>query len=284
MNKLKIVLPKGRIYSHVVTLLNEAGFGIEADERQYLPRVRDGRFDAKLMKPQNIPTLVELGAHDIGFSGRDWVEESGGKVVEVMDLGLDPVRIVAAIPADSRIDDLRRRPIVVASEYERLTRRFLEAEGFDYVYLRTYGATEVFPPDDADMIVDNVASGKTLREHRLVPIATLLDSSTRLIANTGAMQAPWKREIIDEIALLLRAILDARERVMVEMNVPRERLDAIVSVLPCMRAPTVSPLYGAEGYAVKAAVRRSELCRLIPELKRLGACDILEYEFRKVLP
>lgn len=280
MPLLKIIIPKGRLHGRVLALLNDGGFGVDSDERSYIPRVADSEIAAKLLKPQNVPRLIELGAHDAGFCGRDWVEETGADVVEVMDLGFDPVTVVAARACGG---PRRRGPVVAASEYERLARRFLERRYRRYIFIRTYGATEVFAPDDADVIIDNMASGRTLREHGLKVIATLLKSSTRFIASRRALRDPFKREKIGQMETLFRAVLDARERVMLEMNVAGNRLDEIVRVLPCMRAPTVSPLFGGRGYAVKTAVRKREAAALITRLKKMGARDILETEFRKVV-
>jgi ATP phosphoribosyltransferase len=216
----------------VVRLLNDAGFGIEADENVYVPRTASPALEAKIMKPQNIPQLIELGSHDIGFTGHDWVVESKARVHQVLDLGFDPVRIVAAAPRRNSQARLRRRKIVVASEYESIARRYLHSRGYRYISL-----------GDA-----------------------------------------WKRERIGEMGLLLRAVLDARGRVMLEMNVPASKLESIVKRLPCMRSPTVSPLYGDQGYAVKVAVRRENAAGLIPVLKKMGATDILESTFEKVVP
>lgn len=283
MKKLRIVIPKGRIFENVVQLLNESGIRISHNQRAYRPVVNDPHIEVKIMKPQNIPKLLELGRHDIGFTGLDWVYETSADVTELLDLGFDPVRIVAAIPTHLSLATLRKNRMVVASEYEKITRDFLDEQGFDYVYVRTYGATEVFPPDDADMIVDNTSTGQTLLAHDLKIIAEVMASSTRFIANNQAMEDPWKCEKISEILMLFRAILDARGRVMLEMNVAPENLEAIIRILPCMRAPTVSPLYREQGFAVKAAVKKQEATKLIPRLKKMGATDILEYEFKKVV-
>jgi ATP phosphoribosyltransferase len=278
-----MVIPKGRIHNGVVQLLTDAGFVLRENDRHYVPAVNDPELQVKIMKPQNIAQLVELGSHDCGFTGRDWIVETEAHVEELMDLHLDPVSIVAAVPAGVSIDELRQRRIVVASEYEHISRRFLSEQGFDFILLRTYGATEAFPPEDADMIIDNTATGQTLREHGLRIIATIMESSTRFIANPQAMRDEEKRDKLEELVMLFTAALNARERVMLEMNVPAERLEAVVRQLPCMRAPTVSQLYGEQGYAVKAAVRRAEIVRLIPMLKKMGATDILEYELKKVI-
>ncbi len=283
MTPLKMVIPKGKLHLRVLELLNDAGLGVESDPRLYVPRVAARGVAAKLVKPQNIPRLLELGAHDLGFTGLDWLEESGAGVVELLDLGFDPVRIVAAIPEKTSLAALRQRPIVAASEYENLARRFLDRQKLRYEFIRTYGATEVFPPDDADLIVDNTSSGRTLRAHQLKVVEVLLESSTRLVAGRAALAVPAKRERIEELVLLFRSLLDARKRVMLEMNVPGDMLDELVALLPCMRSPTVARLFGGQGYSVKTAVYRCEVAELLPRLKRFGASDILEYEFRKVV-
>jgi ATP phosphoribosyltransferase len=280
---LKIVIPKGRIFQNVVSLFHEAGFRLETDARGYTPWISDPEIEVKCMKPQNIAQLVVLGSHDLGFTGFDWIVETGAEVREIIDLKFDPVKIVAAIPQNRTPADLKKRRIVVASEYENVSRRYLDRRGFDYLFLRTFGATEVFPPDDADMIIDNVSSGRTLKANSLKIIDTLMSSSTRLIANPAAAADSWKGEKIAELTTLFLAVLDARERVMLEMNVPPEKLAQVVKKLPCMRSPTVSPLYRDQGYAVKVAVKRTDVVRLIPMLKRMGATDILEYEIRKVV-
>jgi len=283
MNKLRLVIPKGRISENVVRLLEETGIRLQKNDRVYRPLASDPEIEVKIMKPQNIPELIELGRHDAGFTGYDWIVESRAEVAEIMDLGFDPVRIICALPRERLEEDLRGRKIVVVSEYENITREYLDREKYDYVFLRTYGASEAFPPDDADMIVDNTETGQTLEEHRLAPIAQILVSSTRFIANRKSLEDPWKQDKIERLKLLMTAVLDARDRVMLEMNVPKDRLEDIVKVLPCMRSPTVAALFGDQGYAVKIAVRKSETPKLIPFLKKIGATDILEYELKKVM-
>ena len=280
---LKMLLPKGRIFDSVAGILAEASIIRESSGRGYTPRSCDPELQAKMMKPQNIAQLVEIGSHDVGFTGLDWMTETGADVEEVMDLGFDPVEIVSAAPSSSTKQTLGSRRIIVASEYERITRNYLEKEGFDFFFIRTYGATEAFPPQDADLIVDNMASGRTLKENGLEIMDRLFSSSTRFIANRDSLRDPCKREKIGEIEMLIRAMLDARDRVMLEMNVPLDKMEEVVRALPCMRAPTVSPLYKDLGYAVKAAVRKRETVKLLPLLKKLGATDILEYELNKVI-
>ncbi len=283
MRKLKLMVPKGRIYEGVASLFREAGIKMYSDERGYRPYVQEPDLEIKIMKPQNIPGLVEMGSHDAGFTGHDWVVETQAKVFQVMDLGLDPVEVVAAVPAGSSKRELRGRKIVVASEYQRISRGYLEKEGYKYVLLQTFGATEVFPPEDADMIIDNTATGRTLKENNLEIVGSILKSSTRFIANNKALKDSWKKNYLEKLRLIFQSILDAESRVMLEMNVPADRLEQVVKILPCMRSPTVSPLYREQGYAVKVAVKKEEVYRLIPLLKEYGAGDILEYELRKVM-
>lgn len=281
--KLKILIPKGKIFANVARLLQEANLILEINERSYFPICFNSEVEAKLMKPQNIPKLVEIGAHDLGFTGYDWVVETAARVEELLDLGFDRVKIVSAAPASIMKSRLKGRKIIVASEYENISRQYLEKEGFNYLFIRTYGTTEAFPPEDADLIIDNTATGQTLRENSLKIIDEIFPSSTRIIANPDSLNDPWKKEKIEEIMMLITSVLNAHQRVMLEMNISADKLETIVRVLPCMRAPTVSPLFNEAGYAVKVAVLKEEIPRLIPLLKKLGATDILEYEFRKVI-
>jgi ATP phosphoribosyltransferase len=280
---LKMVIPKGRIFKKVTELLNDSNIGFEANDRLYLPHIGDPEIEGKIMKPQNIARLIELGSHDIGFTGYDWIVESGANVAELMDLRFDPVKIVSAIPEVMPESELKQRKILVASEYETISTEFLKKAGYDYYLIRTFGATEAYPPEDADMIIDNISTGQTLKEHKLKIVDEIMTSSTRFIANADALQENWKREKIDELVMLFEAVLNAKDRVMLEMNVPSEKLDEIVRILPCMRAPTVAPLFEGQGYAVKSAVKKEETVKLIPQLKRFGATDILEFEFKKVI-
>ncbi len=283
MDKLKILLPKGRIYENVINLFNGAGIRIDLPERAYRPTVNQEDIEAKVMKPQNIGKLLELGAHDAGFTGRDWIDETDADAEEIMDLGFDPVHIVAAVP--NTIDDhtLSHKRVIVATEYEHIARKWLESKKMNFLIVRTYGATEVFPPDDADMIIDNTATGRTLMENGLRIVDTIMCSSTRFFASKQALKVPEKKQKIMELKMLFEAVLDARDRVMLEMNCSKDKFEELVKGLPAMRSPTVAPLYGDDGYAIKIAVKKSEVPLLLPKLKKLGATDILEYELRKVL-
>jgi ATP phosphoribosyltransferase len=283
MDKLSILIPKGRIFDNVSRLFSEAGFPIALTDRTYRPSMGVPWLDAKIMKPQNVGELLEMGSHDAGFTGIDWIKESGADVQEILDLGFDKVRIVAAVPEDYDEARLKSKTLVVATEYVNLAQQWLKSSGYQYKILRTYGATEVFPPDDADMIIDNTSSGQTLKDNGLKIIGTILESSTRFVASKSALADKDKKSRIEELAMLFHAVLDGRERVMLEMNIPKEQFESLAS-LPAMRSPTVAPLYGDAGFAVKIAVKKHDVPDIIPKLKKLGALDIVEYDLRKVVP
>ena len=273
---LKLAIPKGRMYDGVVSLLADAGIHINQTARSYRPHANIEGCEVKVLKPQNIVEMLHAGSRDLGFAGADWVAELDGELVELLDTGLDPVRVVAAAPAPLLINGvLPAQCLVVASEYERLTRNWISARVLDARFVRSYGATEVFPPEDADLIVDNTATGSTLVANDLEVIDTLMESSTRLYACPRALEDPRLRGRIEDVVLLMGSVLEARRRVMVEVNISEERLGALLEVLPCMRQPTVSSLAGGEGFAVKAAVPRSDLPAVVPKIKAAGGSDIV---------
>jgi ATP phosphoribosyltransferase len=282
---IRIVIPTGRMYDDVRQLLEDAGLRIPKASKNYRPVADDPRFRIKLLKAANIPTLLELGAHDLGFSGTDWVRETGAGVDTLLDTGLLPVRIVSAAPAGMNpFGKSPGRPIVVASEYERITTDYMASRKVDFRFVRTYGATEVFPPEDADLIVDNTATGSALAANRLEIVDELLCSTTCFLANPSAMRQPGIRQAAEDLTLLMRSVLEARRRVLLEMNVDTACLEQVVAMLPAMKSPTVQPLSGNSAVSVKVAVLREAVPALIPRLKRAGATDILETRIRRVTP
>ena len=282
---LRLALPKGRMTRGVTDLLAEAGIQLTETVRSYRPAVNLPHLAVKLLKPQNIVEMLHVGSRDVGFAGADWVAELDGELVELLDTGLDPVRVVAAAPAELLEDGrLPGSELTVASEYERLTREWIAAEGLEARFVRSYGATEVFPPEDADLIVDNTATGATLAANGLVIVGELMRSSTRLYAHPATLDDPGRRAAVDELVLLLRSVLEARRRVMVEVNVSADRLDGVLAVLPCMREPTISTLAGDAGFAVKAAVPRADLPRVIPRLKASGGSDVVVTRLAQIVP
>ncbi len=283
---LRLGLPKGRMQEGVSALLRDAGIAVRLGARGYRPTVGLDQTETKLLKPQNVVEMLHAGTRDVGFAGADWAAELDAELVEVLDLGLDPVRVVVAAPT-SLLDAqgrLPRRPLVVASEYERLTRQWVARAGLDATFVRSYGATEVFPPEDADIIVDNTATGATLVANGLQIVDEVMTSSTRLFASQAAWADPERRARIEDLRLVLDSVLQARRRVMVEVNVSADQLEALVAILPCMREPTVSALHAASGYAVKAAVPRAVLPTLIPAVRAVGGTDIVVSVLSQIVP
>jgi ATP phosphoribosyltransferase len=274
--------------SGVLTLLADAGIRVRPSARGYRPDVSLSGAEAKLLKPQNIVEMLALGSRDVGFAGADWVAELRADVVELLDTGLDPVQLVAAAPASllegGRLPRLPDRRLIIASEYERLTRGWIYANGLCAEFVRSYGATEVFPPEDADVIVDNTATGATLEANGLTIVDVLMRSSTRMYAHRAALDDPARRRYIDDLVLLINSVLEARRRVMLEVNASAACLDAVVAVLPSMRQATVACLFGNGGYAVKAAVPRELLPQVIPAVKAAGGTDVVVSTLSQIVP
>jgi ATP phosphoribosyltransferase len=280
-----LAVPKGRIEPGVTALLTAAGLELRAGPRGYRPVLPVPGYEVKMLKPQNIVEMLAAGSRDVGFAGADWVAEKAADLVELLDTGLDPVRMVAAAPESLLVNGkLPSRHLVVASEYERLTRNWIADRGLDASFVHSYGATEVFPPEDADVIVDISATGETLAANGLAVVDDLLHSSTRFYASRQALDSPEKKTAIDALVLSLRSVIEARDRAMVELNVSREDLDSVIAILPSMREPTIASLHGGGGLAVKAAVPRSELPTLIPLLKERGATDIAVSRLEQIVP
>lgn len=283
---LHLALPKGRMQEGVFRLLRDAGVSVRTGARGYRPTVGLAATEAKILKPQNIVEMLDAGSRDLGFAGADWVAEKGAELVEVLDLGLDPVRVVAAAPV-ALLDAAGRlpaRPLVVASEYAALTQRWVAEQGIDGRFVRSYGATEVLPPEDADLIVDNTATGATLAANGLRIVGEVMRSSTRLYASQAAWADPARRQRIEDLALVMRSVLEARRRVMVEVNVAAGDLERVVDILPCMREPTVSALHAAAGFAVKAAVPRDRLPVVLPAVRAAGGTDIVVSALAQIVP
>lgn len=282
---LKLALPKGRIQDGVFRLIQDAGMTLRGGTRAYKPTISIPDCDVKILKPQNIVEMLHIGRRDIGFAGADWVAELEAEVVELFDTGLDPVRLVAAAPEELLENGkLPQSSLVIASEYRKLTLAWIEKNKLHATFVRSYGATEVFPPEDADCIVDNTSTGATLQANGLQIIDELMRSSTKLYANPRALEDKEKREGIERFVLLLQSVIDARTRVMLEVNIPSERLEDVLKILPCMREHTISPLHGDAGYAVKAAVLRNLIPTLIPEIKMKGGTDIIVTNISQLVP
>ena len=289
MDKLKILLAKGRIYESVYELLNDVGISIYLPDRQYFPTTNQKDLTFQVVKPQITSLLLANNKADVGFSGKDWVYENGvqNQVVEIMDLGFDPVRIVAAIPEARDFEKILKGKVTIATEYQNLSKQWVENKKIDGTIFRTWGTSEGFVQDTDDAIaqvlIDNTSTGSSLKANRLKIVDTLMESSTRMYASKEAMADPEKKQKIMELKMLFETVLNARSRVMLEMNVSEKDFEGLIKGIPSMKSPTVSPLFGGNGYAVKIAVKKSEVPTLLPQLQKLGASDIVEYELRKVM-
>ncbi len=289
MEKLKILLAKGRIYESVYELLSDVGISIHLPDRTYFPTTNQEDLAFQVVKPQITSALLAENKADVGFSGKDWVYENGveNKVVEIMDLGFDPVRIVAAIPETKDFSRLLENPVTIATEYQSLSKKWIDSKRINGKIFRTWGTSEGFVQDSEDalaqILIDNTSTGSSLKANRLKIVDTLMESSTRMYASKEAMEVPEKKQKILELKMLFEAVLAARSRVMLEMNVSKDNFENLIKAIPSMKSPTVSPLFGNDGYAVKIAVKKSEVPILLPKLQQLGATDILEYELRKVM-
>ncbi|MBS7261366.1 MAG: ATP phosphoribosyltransferase [Treponema sp.] len=289
MDQLKILLAKGRIYESVYELLNDVGITIHLPDRTYFPTTNQKDLAFQVVKPQITSALLAQNKADVGFSGKDWVYENGvqNKVVEIMDLGFDPVRIVAAVPETVDFDTLLKKPVTIATEYQNLSKNWIKEKKVDGTIFRTWGTSEGFVRDDPDseaqILIDNTSTGSSLKANRLKICDTLMTSSTRMYASKEAMKDPAKKQKIMELKMLFEAVLAARDKVMLEMNVSKKNFEKLVAAIPSMKSPTVAPLYGDDGYAIKIAVKKGEVPTLLPKLRELGATDILEYALRKVL-
>lgn len=284
-SKIRLALPKGHIQEAVFELLADAGIRVQKRARNYRPSFSLSGYEVKILKPQSIGQMLDAGAREIGFTGADWVEELGADVELLLDTGLDPVRLVAAAPP-SVLDEngtLPDRKLVVASEYENITKKWIRNNDINAEFLNSYGATEVYPPEDADCIVDVTSTGATLRANSLQIADELRRSSTCLFAYPDVLENPEKKEKIDQFVILLRSVLEARKRVMLEVNVGEDNLDQIIDLLPAMREPTVSTLHGEDGYAVKVAVQRERLPHLIPEIKNRGGTDVIVTDISQII-
>ena len=283
--EVRLALPKGRMFAQVVDLLKSAGISIRNSERGYRPSISLANYTAKILKPRNVISMLDAGSRDLGFAGQDWIEETGTELVELLDTGLNPVRLIVAAPHQILEDGkLPKRKITVASEYPNLAQRWIDDNKLDAEVLQTYGATEVFPPEDADCIMDNTSTGSTLRANGLEIIDQLMTSSTRLYASKAAMQDPGLKEQLEDFTMLIQAVLQARGRVMMDLNVEQKNLDAVCKFLPSMQTPTVSPLSDSGWFAVRTAIPRKELADIIPKLKNAGACDIVTTKAEQLIP
>ncbi|NLB60535.1 MAG: ATP phosphoribosyltransferase [Lentisphaerae bacterium] len=289
MKKIVIGLPKGSLQETTLQLMRKAGFMISVGSRSYLPTVDDPLLEARLIRAQEISRYVEHGLLDAGITGYDWIKENDSDVEEIADLvyakqGMAPVRWVLAVPCDSpisRVADLQGKRI--ATEAVGLTRRFLEKHGVQAQIEFSWGATEMKAPDLVDAIVELTETGSSLRAHSLRILETIIESTTRLIANKAAWQDPGKRAKIEQVAVLLQGALAAETQVLLKMNATQERVATITDILPALHSPTINQLNEQGWVAIESVVAKQVVREIIPRLKAAGAEGIIEIPLNKVI-
>ena len=290
---LRLVLPKGSLERATLDLFEAADLPVvRSSSVDYKASIDDPRIaEVRILRPQEIPTYVAEGLFDIGITGRDWVEETSSDVISLGEMKYSkatslPIRVVVAVAGDSpaqRIEDLPQG-LRVSTEYPELARRFFASKGIDADIRLSYGASEAKIPDIADCIVDITETGRALRAAGLRIIDEILQSYTEVIANRQAHDDPAKRHAMGQLMTLLNGTLDARGKVLVKLNVSAEQLDAVLPLVPSLKAPTVSELAGGGGYAIETVVAKNQINRLIPALKDAGATGILELPISKIIP
>lgn len=291
MKKLKLGIPKGSLQESTIKWFGKAGYNIITSERSYYPTIDDKEIETMLIRPQDMAyPYVQKGLMDAGLTGEDWIQERNADVVEVAELIYSkqlskPARWVLAVKEDSSmhsVKDLEGK--VISTELVAVTKAYLEKNGVKATIEFSYGATEIKVPYLADAIVDITETGSSLRAHNLRIVDTVMTTTTKLIANKGSWQDAWKRQKLENLAMLLKGALVAESKVGLKMNVSDKDLKALLSILPSMRAPTISSLQESNWWAVDTVVDEYVARDLIPELKRSGAHDIIEYPLNKVIP
>ena len=290
MQKLKLGIPKGSLEQATIGLFEKSGWKISINGRSYFPDINDETIECTICRAQEMSRYVENGTIDAGLTGRDWTEENESDIVVVDDLiyskvSQKPARWVLAVPADSSIgkpEDLEGKKI--ATELVNFTKRYFSERGIPVQVEFSWGATEAKVVSGlADAIVEVTETGSTIRAHGLKIIHELMESNTQLIANREAFRDPWKREKIDQIILLLKGALRAENMVGLKMNVPEDKLEAVIKMLPSLNAPTVAGLYNTTWTSVETVVDSKTVRELIPTLIKAGAEGIIEYPLNKVI-
>jgi ATP phosphoribosyltransferase len=289
---ITLALPKGSLEAQTLQLFKEADLEVKRTDRDYNPCIIDNRIGkVKILRPQEIPTYVEKGYFDLGISGLDWVHETCSDVVEVAKLsysktGEGNVKIVVAVHRDEPIDNVSRiRPgSRVTTEYPELTKKYFSQLGIPVQLFHSFGASEAKVPDLMDVVVDLTETGTTLRKNGLKIIGQIMESYTIIIANKESWADAQKRREIEEIKTLLFGVIEARNKVLLTMNVPTHAMEKIVAALPAMKKPTVGRLHGIDYYSIQTVVPKNAVNQLIPKLKACGAEDILEIPITKIVP
>lgn len=292
MSVLRLVLPKGSLEKATLELFEAADLHVRrSSDVEYKATIDDPRvLDVSILRPQEIPLYVAEGLYDLGIAGRDCIEETNADVVSLGQLEYskrtsNPFRIVLAVADDApwqKVEDLPDG-VRVSTEFVEMTRRYLQSRGVKANVRFSYGATEAKIPDVADVVVDGTETGRALRAANLRILDTIVESYTELFANRDAYGDPKKRHAMTQIQTLLQGVLEARDKVLVKLNVANGDLDKVIALLPSMKSPTVNELFGGDGYAVETVVPKSEINILIPALKDAGASDIIELPLAKIV-
>jgi ATP phosphoribosyltransferase len=289
---LRLVLPKGSLERATLELFESADLAVTRSSAvDYRGTIADPRVsEVRILRPQEIPTYVAEGLFDVGITGRDWVEETASEVVSLGELRYsksttDPVRVVVAVAEDSPFEKVEDLPqgLRVSTEYPQLTARFFSTRGIAADVRPSYGASEAKVPDIADCIVDITETGRALRAAGLRVLDTVLVSYTEVVANRHAYDDPARRHAMGQLMTLLTGALEARGKVLVKLNVGAADLDRVLTLLPALKAPTVSELAGEGGFAIETVVPKDQINLLIPDLKDAGATGILELPISKIV-
>jgi ATP phosphoribosyltransferase len=290
---LKLVLPKGSLEAQTLRLFEEADLRVRrGSDRDYHGTIDDDRIErVSILRPQEIPLYVQDGLFDLGITGQDWIAETGADLEVLTTLTYAKTgtghgtKVVLAVPNEHPANSAKEIPTGtrISTEFVELTKRAFADLGIDVKVSWSFGATEAKVPEIVDAIVDVTETGSTLRAHGMKIIETLLTSDPVLVANRDAAADPSKRAAMDDVVTLLRGAIEAEGRVLIKLNVTQEHLDAVLAVVPSMKAPTVSPL-AEGGFAIETVVDKRGVNRLIPQLKAAGASDILELPISKIVP
>jgi len=290
VNQLKLGIPKGSLEKATIELFAKSGWRIDVHHRSYFPSIDDPGIACSICRAQEMSRYVEQEILDVGITGRDWILENDSDVIVVADLIYSKVsrrraRWVLAVAADSpyrSVKDLEGKKI--ATELVNFSKRYFSERGVDVSVEFSWGATEgKIASGLADAIVEVTETGSTIKAHGLVIIEELMQSNPQLIANKLAWEDPWKRKKIEQISMLLQSALRADRLVVLKMNVPKEKLQPVVDILPSLNAPTVSTLYKQEWCSVETVINEAEVRELIPRLMAAGAQGIIEHSLNKVL-
>jgi len=286
---LRLAIPNGSLQQGTVDLFCKAGYNMVVRERSYFPTVDDDEIECMLVRPQEQPRYVQDGIIDVGITGIDWIMETGANVIEVAEMVYSkvsrrPTRWVFVVPDESpvrTVRDLEGKRI--ATELTNLTRDFLDKQDVHALVEYSFGATEVKPGLLCDAIVDATETGSSLRANNLRVIDTLMTSTPRLIASPQAWEDPWKRQKIEDVALMLNAVMAAEGKVWLSLNAKRNDLDGVLELLPALDKPTVSSLSDPEWCEVTTIVDEDLVRVIVPKLKRAGAHGIVEYPLNKII-